>query len=219
MMKRKRGTIMKAFIFDLDGVLCSTDEFHYLAWKQLADREGIPFDRERNNLLRGVSRRASLEIILQKSPKIYTEEEKEALCDYKNSIYVSYLDKMDPSYCYKEVRDTLSALKKKGFLLAVGSSSKNTPKILSKLEIKDLFDAVSDGNQISHSKPNPEVFLLAAKKLGLEPKECFVVEDAKSGIDAACAGGFVSIGIGEASSYKKTEHPITEFKQILNLID
>ncbi len=219
MMKRKRGINMKAFIFDLDGVLCSTDEFHYLAWKRLADKEGIPFDRGINNLLRGVSRRDSLEIILQKSPKKYAEEEKDALCDYKNSIYVSYLNRMDPSYCSEEVRNTLSALKQKGFLLAVGSSSKNTPKILSKLEIEDFFDAISDGNQITHSKPNPEVFLLAAKKLGVEPKECFVVEDAKSGIDAAADGGFVSIGIGEAAFYKKTIHPITEFKQILSLVD
>ncbi len=209
---------MKAFIFDLDGVLTSTDEYHYLAWKKLTDKQGIPFDRQVNNLLRGVSRKASLEIILQKANKEYSETEKEALCDYKNAIYVSYLDKMGPSDCSKEVRDTLSTLKEKGFLLAVGSSSKNTPKILSKLEIGDYFDAVSDGNQIIHSKPDPEVFLLAAKKLGLKPEECFVVEDAKSGIDAAKAGGFVSIGIGEASSYSKTDHPITKFEEILNLI-
>lgn len=209
---------MKAFIFDLDGVLCSTDEFHYLAWKKLADKEGIPFDREGNNLLRGVSRMASLEIILQKANKAYSQEEKNALCEYKNSIYVSYLDKMGPSDCGKEVRDTLSALKGKGYLLAVGSSSKNTPKILSKLEIEGYFDAVSDGNQITHSKPDPEVFLLAAKKLGLSPKECFVVEDAKSGIDAAQAGGFASIGIGEASTYSKTEYPIEKFEDILKII-
>ena len=185
-------------IFDLDGVICTTDEFHYLAWKALADKEGIPFDRETNNLLRGVSRMASLEIILRKASRSYTDEEKAALAAYKNDLYREYLKQITPSDLDPDVLRTLQTLKDKGVRIAIGSSSKNTKTILRNLGIIEQFDAIADGNDIQRSKPDPEVFLVAANKLGLEPASCVVVEDAFAGIEAAKRGGFAAAAIGDA---------------------
>ena len=209
---------MKAVIFDLDGVLCSTDDFHYLAWKQLADREGIPFDRKINNQLRGVSRMASLEIILRKARKAYTDEEKEEMANFKNEVYKSFLSTMGPKDLTKDVSFTLQTLKSRGFQIAIGSSSKNTKTILKQLGIIDIFDAISDGTNITHSKPDPEVFLKAAEMLGLEPKECCVVEDAYSGIDAAKAGGFTALAIGDASKYEKADYALTKLSDLLAIV-
>ena len=188
----------KGIIFDLDGVICSTDEYHYLAWKALADRMGIPFDRERNNLLRGVSRMASLDIILEKSDKTYTDEEKTAFAEEKNTLYRELLGRMSPADLSGDVKNTLEALRKTGLKLAIGSSSKNTPFILERIGLKDFFDAVADGNCITHSKPHPEVFLKAADKLGLIPQDCLMVEDAHAGVEAAVAGGFDCAAMGDA---------------------
>lgn len=209
---------MKAVIFDLDGVICSTDDFHYLAWKTLADREHIYFDREINNLLRGVSRMASLEIILRKASKTYTQEEKEEMATFKNELYKSYLVKMSPKDLSDDVLYTLKTLKEKGFKIAIGSSSKNTKMILKQLQIIDMFDAISDGTNITHSKPDPEVFLKAAEMLNLDPKECYVVEDAYSGIDAGKAGGFLTFGIGDASKYDKADYHINKLSDLLNIV-
>ena len=209
---------MKAVIFDLDGVICSTDDFHYLAWKTLADREHIYFDREINNLLRGVSRMASLEIILRKASKTYTQEEKEEMATFKNELYKSYLVKMSPKDLSDDVLYTLKTLKEKGFKIAIGSSSKNTKMILKQLQIIDMFDAISDGTNITHSKPDPEVFLKAAEMLNLDPKECYVVEDAYSGIDAGKAGGFLTFGIGDASNYDKADYHINKLSDLLNIV-
>lgn len=209
---------MKAVIFDLDGVICSTDDFHYLAWKTLADREHIYFDREINNLLRGVSRMASLEIILRKASKTYTQEEKEEMAAFKNELYKSYLVKMSPKDLSDDVLYTLKTLKERGFKIAIGSSSKNTKMILKQLQIIDMFDAISDGTNITHSKPDPEVFLKAAEMLNLDPKECYVVEDAYSGIDAGKAGGFLTFGIGDASKYDKADYHINKLSDLLNIV-
>lgn len=209
----------KGAIFDLDGVICFTDEYHYLAWKKLADDLGIYFDREINQRLRGVSRMESLDIILERSDKEYTPNEKLEFATRKNNLYREYLKEMKPSDVTDEVRDTLKKLKELGFLTAIGSSSKNTPIILENTNSAYLFDKVVDGNDIKNSKPDPEVFLCAAHKLGLKPEECFVVEDAKAGIDAAKAGGFIAIGIGDASTYDKTDYPIKTFKDILKVVD
>lgn len=206
---------MKAVIFDLDGVICFTDNYHYLAWKALADREGIYFDREINNLLRGVSRMASLDIILRRASKSYSQEEKEEMANYKNELYKTYLMKMSPKDLDDDVLYTLKSLKEKGYKIAIGSSSKNTKTILKQLQIIDMFDAISDGTNISHSKPDPEVFLKAAEMLNLKPSECYVVEDATSGIDAAKAGGFLSFGIGDAEKYKFVDYPIKKLSDIL----
>ena len=209
---------MKAVNFDLDGVLCSTDDFHYLAWKQLADREGIPFDRQINNQLRGVSRMASLEIILRKASKAYTDEEKEEMANFKNEVYKSFLTTMGPKDLTKDVAFTLQTLKSRGFQIAIGSSSKNTKTILKQLGIIDIFDAISDGTNITHSKPDPEVFLKAAEMLGLEPRDCCVVEDAYSGIDAAKAGGFTALAIGDAAKYEKADYVLTKLSDLLAIV-
>lgn len=157
-------------IFDLDGVFCSTDEYHYQARKTLAEKLGIPFDRERNNLLCGVSRMQSLEIILEKSEKTYTDEEKAAFAEEKNALYRQLLGQMRPADLSDDVKSALSALRREGRKLAIGSSSKNTPFILERVGLNGFFDAVADGNMIAHSKPHPEVFLKAAEMLGLSPQ-------------------------------------------------
>lgn len=207
----------KAFIFDLDGVLCFTDKYHFRAWKALADRLGIPFDENVNDRLRGVSRMASLEIILSLGSASYSEEEKAAFAEEKNELYRTFLKGMTPSDITQEVRSTLDELRRRGYMLAIGSSSKNTPLILERTDMAKYFDAVSDGNNITHSKPDPEVFLKAAEFLGLRPEECYVVEDAETGIDAGSAGGFSTIGIGPAAHYAKTDMPIRTFADILQL--
>ncbi len=197
-----------AVIFDLDGVICSTDHYHYLAWKQLADKEGIPFDEKINNRLRGVSRMASLDIILEKATRTYTQEEKEKMADEKNEAYRSYLKQMTPADLSDEVRNLLKELHEAGVKLAIGSSSKNTKLILKQIGLENAFDAVSDGNNITHSKPDPEVFSKAAQMLGLSPDVCLVVEDAVAGIEAATNGGFDSAGIGDAASAPTVTYPI-----------
>lgn len=204
-------------IFDLDGVICFTDQYHYQAWKEMADGIGVFFNEQINNRLRGVSRMASLDIILERSEKTYTQEEKEALASQKNEIYKELLLTMTPADLSAEVKNTLDALKVKGIKLAIGSSSKNAKLILERLGLSGYFDAVSDGTNISHSKPNPEVFLKAAKFLGMEPDECLVVEDAMAGIDAAIAGGFDSAGIGEAASHPKVKWPLGSFGELLQI--
>ena len=205
----------KGIIFDLDGVICSTDEYHYLAWKALADRLGIPFDRERNNLLRGVSRMASLDIILEKSDKTYTDEEKTAFAEEKNTLYRELLGRMSPADLSGDVKNTLEALRKTGLKLAIGSSSKNTPFILERIGLKDFFDAVADGNCITHSKPHPEVFLKAADKLGLIPQDCLVVEDAHAGVEAAKAGGFDCAAMGDARDDERADWHLEKFSDLL----
>lgn len=210
--------MIKGVIFDLDGVLLFTDQYHYQAWKKMADDEGIYFDEEINNRLRGVSRMESLEIILEKSEKTYTQEEKEQLAEKKNNIYKELLKELTPNSIAADVRTTLDSLKQSGLKLAIGSSSKNTMMILEKTDLLKYFDEVSDGTKIKKSKPDPEVFLLAKDLLKLKTEDCLVIEDAKSGIDAATAGGFKSCGIGEASSYEKTTYPIEKLSDILKIV-
>lgn len=208
---------MKAFIFDLDGVIVSTDSLHYRAWKALADSEGIYFDEEINHRLRGVSRMESLEIILERATRTYTDEEKVAMAEKKNGIYRELLQVLTPSDRLVGVTETLDALRAKGYKLAIGSSSKNTPIILEKIGYSGYFDAISDGNNIKNSKPDPEVFLKAAEFLQLQPSECFVVEDAEAGITAAKAGGFTAIGIGSAAEDPNADYAIQTFADLLNI--
>ncbi|MBR4503265.1 MAG: beta-phosphoglucomutase [Clostridia bacterium] len=205
----------KGIIFDLDGVICSTDEYHYLAWKALADRLGIPFDRERNNLLRGVSRMASLEIILEKSDKTYTDGEKAAFAEEKNTTYRQLLGRMSPADLSDDVKTALEALRKTDLKLAIGSSSKNTPFILERIGLGSFFDAVADGNCITHSKPHPEVFLKAADMVGLSPRDCLVVEDAHAGVEAALAGGFDCAAMGDAKDDERARWHLERFGDIL----
>jgi beta-phosphoglucomutase len=207
--------MIHAVIFDLDGVICSTDEYHYQAWKQVADEEGIYFDRTINNQLRGISRMDSLNVILKRAKKEYTEEEKEKLAEKKNTIYLGLLENMTEADCPKDVRSALEWLRKKNIQTAIGSSSTNTKVLLQKLKIENLFDVVVDGSDVEKAKPDPEIFLLAAKKLGCNPDSVLVVEDAFSGIQAAKKGGFLTAGIGEAASYYQTDYPLKTVADVI----
>ena len=210
---------IKALIFDLDGVLVFTDHLHYLAWKEMADDIGVYFDEKINERLRGVSRMASLDIILENyHGKPLNQKEKEELAEKKNEIYKKLLETMRPEDVAKEVRDTLQTLREKGYLLAIGSSSKNAKFILKKVGLLDAFDAISDGTNITRSKPDPEVFVKAAEFLEVEPKDCMVVEDARAGIDAAKAGGMYAAGIGGAATYEKTDISLETFADLLKYV-
>lgn len=209
---------LKAYIFDLDGVIVFTDRFHYLAWKQMADELGIYFDEEINHRLRGVSRMDSLEIILERyEGEPLSDERKLELCTYKNDLYRGYLATMTPDDVSSDVRDTLRELRAGGKMIALGSSSRNAKFILEKVGLLDAFDAISDGTNITRSKPDPEVFLKAAEFLGTDPSECAVIEDAEAGIDAAKSGGFTAIGIYEAAKYDRTDIAIGSLADLLSI--
>lgn len=207
----------EGIIFDLDGVICHTDKYHYMAWKQIADEIGVYFDEAINDRLRGVSRMESLEIILERYQGYIAEEKKQQLAEKKNNIYKDLLCQMSPRDVSQEVIDTLGELKKRNIKIAIGSSSRNARFILKNLGLLEKFDEISDGNNITRSKPDPEVFFKAAEYLGLDPVKCLVVEDARSGIDAAVAGGFECAGLGDAAVYEKTNYPLHRFSEILFL--
>ena len=190
---------MKAVIFDLDGVLCSTDRYHYLAWKSIADEIGVYFDEQINNRLRGVSRMASLDIVLERCERDVPPEEKLRLAETKNSRYRELLKNLTPGDLLPGALEVLESLRRAGIRLAIGSSSKNTPFILERLGISDRFDAISDGNNISRSKPDPEVFVKAADMLGLPCGDCLVVEDALAGAEAAHRAGMKAACVGDAA--------------------
>lgn len=211
---------IRAVIFDLDGVIVSTDEYHFQGWKQMADEEGIYFDREINENLRGVSRIESLEIILKRANREYSDLEKTELATRKNDYYRNLLNNLTPSDILPGVTTVLTELKEQGIKVAIGSSSKNTPFILRKIGLENYFHAVADGNEIENSKPDPEVFLLAAKKLDIDPANCLVVEDADAGVEAALAGGMKVVGVGsaannESADYKVKDLSLLELKNVL----
>ena len=208
----------QGIIFDLDGVICFTDEYHYLAWKAMADSIGVYFDRVINNRLRGVGRMESLDIILERYPGQLSQQEKVDLATRKNELYKTYLEKMRPADLSGEVRDTLDALRARGLLLAIGSSSSNAPFILRQIGLEGFFDAVSDGNNISHAKPDPEVFVKAAQMLHLPPQTCLVVEDAVSGAQAGHAGGFAVACLGDASAAGAGDYNLATFSQLLRIV-
>lgn len=189
---------IEAVIFDLDGVIVSTDECHYRAWKKTADEEGIYFDRKINDRLRGVSRMDSLEIVLERAERLYTDEEKVELAERKNNYYKEYIKKLTKDDILNGVNENLAELKAKGIKVAIGSSSKNTPDILKYIGLDNYFDAVSDGNNITKSKPDPEVFLKAADMLGVPYEKCLVVEDADSGIEAGKRAGMYTLAVNNA---------------------
>ncbi|MEY8431810.1 beta-phosphoglucomutase [Lachnospiraceae bacterium 48-42] len=190
----------KAIIFDLDGVICHTDQYHYMAWKRVADDLGIYFDETINNRLRGVSRMESFEIILERYDGKMSEEDKIRYTAEKNEVYKTLLKNMSPADLDGEIKETLDALREKGIKLAIGSSSKNAKFILGQLGLGEYFDAVSDGNNITRSKPDPEVFVKAAQYVGESPEHCLVVEDAEAGLEAAIAGGMDCAAVGDAVS-------------------
>lgn len=208
----------KGIIFDLGGVICFTDHYHYLAWKALADSLGIAFDEKKNDRLRGVSRMESLKIVLEdyKGPA-FSDAELSALAEKKNTMYRELLQTMTPNDLPDEVRGTLNELRTRGLKLAIGSSSKNTPLILERIGLADFFDAVSDGNNITRSKPDPQVFSMAAEMLKLAPTQCLVVEDAVAGLQAAAAGGFDSAGLGPAAQSGQATYAMQKFSDLLSI--
>lgn len=207
--------MIKAVIFDLDGVLVTTDELHFEAWKALADKLGInDFTKADNVRQRGVSRMASLEVVLEKTDRAFSEEEKLALAEKKNEIYVRSLSALSETDVLSGANEFIDYLKSKGIKTAVGSASKNTPLILEKTKLAGKFDAVSCGLDTTKSKPDPEVFLIAAKKLGVAPCDCVVVEDSDAGIEAAKTGGMYAIAVGAAEYNPKADVAIKDLESL-----
>jgi len=185
---------IKGFIFDLDGVLTDTAEYHYRGWKRLADEEGIPFTREDNEFLRGIPRRESLMLILR--DRIYPEDRIRQMMEHKNNYYLEFIKEISPKDLLPGARELLEEIRRAGLKSALGSASKNAPDVVRRLGIANLLDAISDGNSVERQKPAPDLFLHAARQLNLKPEECVVVEDAAAGIEAARAGGFHTVGLG-----------------------
>lgn len=207
--------MIKAVIFDLDGVLVTTDELHFTAWKALADKLGInDFTKADNVRQRGVSRMASLEVVLEKTDRAFSEEEKLTLAEEKNEIYVRSLSALSETDVLSGANEFIDYLKSKGIKTAVGSASKNTPLILEKTKLANKFDAVSCGLDTTKSKPDPEVFLIAAKKLGVAPCDCVVVEDSDAGIEAAKTGGMYAIAVGAAEYNPKADVAIKDLESL-----
>ena len=198
-----------AVIFDLDGVIVDTAKYHYLAWRELANQLGFDFTEAQNEQLKGVSRVRSLEILLNIGNVQLEEAQKEKLLIEKNTQYLEYIAEMDHTEILPGIDDLLHYLKLNKIPFSLGSASKNARLILETLDLLDLFDAIVDGNDVSTAKPDPEVFLIAAQKLGVQPDNCIVIEDAQAGIDAANKANMTSIGIGD----KKVLH---EADYILN---
>ncbi len=192
--------MITAVLFDLDGVLVSTDELHYEAWRQLADSLDLPFDRAVADQLRGRGRMESLDVILSRSDRSFTDDEKRGLAAAKNDAYRERLRSLTPADALPGANRLIAGLRGRGIRIAVGSSSRNAPTILERLGWSTTFDAVADGNDLIRSKPDPEVFLLAAQRLGVPAGECVVVEDAMAGIEAARRAGMAVFGIGPAEA-------------------
>ena len=189
--------MIKAVLFDLDGVLVSTDEYHYFSWKKLSEEEGFGFfDHEFNHKFRGVARMECIEIITKASGKHYTPEQKQELADRKNRYFVESLSTVTTEVLLPGALSTLKELRKRGIKVAVASNSRNAKTIIDQSQIKELLDTIVDGFDIQNSKPDPEVFLLAAKNVGIHPAHCLVVEDAVAGIESARRAGMKALGIG-----------------------
>lgn len=205
---------IRTYIFDLDGVVVDTAKYHYLAWRNSADELGIDFTKENNELLKGVSRIRSLEIILELGNKKISDAEFDRILNEKNENYLSYIEKMDASEILPGVLDALKWIKNEGGKIVLGSASKNAKPILEKVGLMDYFDAIVDGNDVSKAKPDPEVFLLGAERTNSKPEECVVFEDAIAGIQAANNAGMLSIGIGEKEILKEADYVFADFTQI-----
>lgn len=197
--------IIKACIFDLDGVIVDTAVYHYRAWKRLANQLGFDFTEADNEKLKGVSRTRSLELILEWGGVQKTETEKEELANRKNEWYVQMISQMQPGEILPGAKEFVQSCKDAGIKTALGSASKNSMTILDKIGMTNLFDAIIDGNKVSKPKPDPEVFLKGAEELGIPPANCVVFEDAIAGIEAAKAGGMKAIGIGNPETLKEAD--------------
>lgn len=207
-------TNKKAFIFDLDGVIVDTAKYHFIAWQKLAQELGIDFTPEHNEQLKGVSRQQSLEIILKIGNATATDEQKTKWLTQKNDEYLSYISQIDQSEILGGVLPILDYIKSKNQKIVLGSASKNARLILEKTGIMPYFDAIIDGNDVSKAKPDPEVFVLGAQKVGIEPENCIVFEDSIAGIQAANIAGMTSIGIGEKDILNEADYIFNDFNHI-----
>jgi beta-phosphoglucomutase len=195
--------MIQAVIFDLDGVIVDTAHYHYIAWKRLASEFGITLTPQHNELLKGVSRMRSLEIVLSLGNIQLSDSEMEALADKKNKWFIEYIESVRPEEIFSGVKDMLVNCRKKNLKVALASSSKNAPRVIELLGIANLFDTMVDGTMITHTKPDPEIFLLAAKRLGITPDKCVVFEDAEAGVEAAIAAGMKCVGVGSPEQLGK----------------
>jgi len=195
--------MIKAAIFDLDGVIIDTAHYHYIAWKRLASEFGITLTHENNEMLKGVSRMRSLEIILSLGNIELHQAQKDQLAEKKNKWFVEYIESIRPEEIFPGVIDLIRNMKKKNVKIGLASSSKNAPRVIELLGIARDFDTLVDGTMITHSKPDPEIFLLAAHKLGVAPHECVVFEDAEAGVEAALAAGMKCVGVGSVEQLGK----------------
>jgi beta-phosphoglucomutase len=186
--------IIRAFIFDLDGVITDTAEYHYRGWKRLADEEGLSFSREDNEHLRGIPRRESLMLIVK--DRVYPEEKIQEMMERKNGYYLEFIKEISPRDLLSGAKELLEEIHAAGLKNALGSASKNAREVIERLGIRSLFDAISDGHSVERQKPAPDLFLHAASQLHMSPAKCVVVEDAAAGLEAARAGGFRSVGLG-----------------------
>jgi beta-phosphoglucomutase len=203
---------IKACIFDLDGVLVDTARYHFLAWRSLADRLGFTFTESDNERLKGVSRMASLEILLEIGKIAPTDREKLEYAAEKNTLYLEYIEKMTPEDILPGVREFLNEVKKAGILIGLGSVSKNARSILTKTAVTELFDAIVDGNIITHAKPDPEVFITGAKMLKVPASQCVVFEDAVAGVEAAHRAGMKCVGVGDPKILSEADMIIPGFE-------
>lgn len=210
-----------AILFDLDGVIVFTDQYHYLGWKKLAEEEGWEFNEEVNNACRGVPRMESLQVILDHNKVDLPNQAKEALAARKNSYYVELLKKICGLDIYPGAVEFLKALRETGVKIGLCSSSKNAPQVLQSLELTPFFDAIVTGADIRRAKPDPEIFLLGAERLGVEPGACIVFEDAPSGVAGALAAGMQCVGVGSAELLPHATVTITRYEQVdvANLVE
>jgi len=202
--------LIRACIFDLDGVIVDTAHYHFLAWKRLARELGYELTLADNENLKGVSRKRSLEIVLELGGVTATEHEKELMANKKNTWFNDYVERMMPEEIFPGVRQLIVDLKKNGIKVALASSSKNARTVIQLLRIQHEFDAIVDGTMIEHSKPHPEIFLLAAKKLDVKPEECLVFEDAEAGVAAALAAGMKCVGVGNPQQLNKANEIVAK---------
>lgn len=211
---------IKGCLFDLDGVIVDTAKYHYLAWKRLAEELGFEFKKEDNERLKGVSRMASLDILLSVGNLSFTEEAKLIMAEKKNNWYVEYISKIDKSEILPGVEEFIRLIKQNGFKVGIGSASKNTMMILKNIEMIKYFDTIIDGTKVLKAKPDPEVFLMGARELKLKNEECVVFEDAEAGIEAATRAGMYSIGIGSPEILNEANKVIPGFRNVtLNILN
>ena len=206
--------MLKGVIFDLDGVIVDTAKYHFLAWARLANELGFEFTESDNERLKGVSRMQSLEYVLDTGGLIVPEWEKEGLAYKKNEWYVEYIKQLREDEILPGVKDFLLELRANGILISLGSASKNSPLILERLKLADLFDVVVDGRDTSRGKPDPQVFQIGARKLGLACDECIVFEDADAGIEAAHAAGMKAVGIGTADNLPDADYLASDLSEM-----